>query len=99
MIQHPKDPTNPEACFHCGRPAQRQPGYAAICPPCEKAQAKLQTPRDLSVLETLAQIATQHPTIRLGQLLGNVTTSHQDLFYVGDSELHNRLKKFLQANQ
>ena len=98
MIKQPKDPTNPEACFHCGRPATAQPGYAAICPPCEKA-SNPNLPRDISVLETLAQIATQHPTIRLGQLLGNVTTSHQDLFYVGDSELHNRLKKFLQANQ
>lgn len=96
MIQHPKDPTNPEACFHCGRPAQRQPGYAAICPPCEKAQAKLQRPRDLSTLETLAKVATQFPQLRLGQILSNLT--HQSLFYVEDGELNEMLKKFLRDN-
>jgi hypothetical protein len=98
MIQTPKNLTDPKACFHCGRPTTKVPGYAAVCPPCENAQAKLQPPRNLELLQTLAKIATQCPQLRLGQILGNVADTNKGLFYVSDSELHNRLKKFLRDN-
>ena len=97
MIESPKDPTNPEACFHCGRPATKVPGYAAMCDPCKGARTP-NLPRSLELLETLAKIATQHPEIRIGQIIANLTFDHRSLFYLSDSELSNRLKKFLRDN-
>jgi len=97
MIETPKDPTNPKACFHCGQPATKVPGYAALCDPCIKA-SDTSLPRDLTLLETLADIAAQHPSIRIGQILENVATTNNGLFYMSDSELHNRLRKFLRDN-
>jgi hypothetical protein len=97
MIQAPKAPWDKEACFYCGQKADKRPGYAAMCEACAKADSGA-LPRNLEILETIAKIATQCPSLRIGQILGNMTTSHKDLFYVDDSNLHNRLKKFLKAN-
>lgn len=53
-------------------------------------------------LENLSKLAQDHPHLRLGQIIANVMTTdtdlYKELFYISDSELHNRLKKFLRDN-
>lgn len=98
MILPPKNPRDLNACFHCGQPAEKKPGYAAMCDPCTRASDS-NLPRNIEILETLAKIATQCPSLRIGQILANVMNmSNKELFYVSDSDLHASLKRFLRNN-
>lgn len=52
-----------------------------------------------TVLALIRQAWVQHPDLRLGQLLHNVTSVHDDLFNYEDDRLIDDLKEWIETSK